>query len=492
MFICAADACRMHFFPGTKFKGSLRSSLGGHSKARMLGASLARRLIRSFAVAIVACGPVGSALAQFESQAATVGKLDGACYVNVREAPYSAVGDGKTDDTKAIQAALNAVEGAGGGIVFVPTGSYLIATHLTVPGGTALVGVGRAPLLYAPKYPGSTLLAVEGAGNTEGTPFITLLGPNSTLEGITIFYPKQVVADAPVPYPWTVRGGGRGDNVSIINVLLVNSYQAVDLGTNSTARHFVQGLYGQPLFKGLWVDQCLDIGRIRDVHFWPFWSRDKRVIDFMTTKATAFIFQRTDWEVVENIFCWGYNVGVELSASKNGAMNGQMADINLDNVDIGLDVGDTQPYAVHISNLNIANAGGGTEHIAIWGRKSTQTAELSVRGASFWGSLNQVLRWEIPGTVSLSEARAISWNPQRPAIEVLAGRAIIHDNSFQAYRMEQSKDCEGNSRQIANCGVIALRIGPAAENVIVHDNQLNGNRLVNDGGSRVALSNNQP
>jgi len=79
-----------------------------------------------------------------------------------------------------------------------PPALNLIATHQTVPGGTALVGVGRAPEMYSPKTPGSTLLAVEGAGSTEGTPFITLLGPDSTLEGITVFYPNQIVSEKPV------------------------------------------------------------------------------------------------------------------------------------------------------------------------------------------------------------------------------------------------------------------------------------------------------
>jgi len=314
---------------------------------------------------------VDTALAQVEGLASRIGGQGDAGYANVRQAPYSGIGDGKADDTKAFQKALDDVGAAGGGIVFVPTGIYLIATHLTVPGGTALVGVGRAPETYSPKAPGSTLLALEGAGSREGTPFITLLGPDSTLEGITVFYPNQIVSEKPVPYPWTVRGGGGGENVSIINVLLTNPYQGVDFATNSTARHFVRGLYGQPLFKGIWVDQCYDIGRIQDVHFWPFWSQDKRIVDFTTTNGTAYIFQRTDWEVVEDIFCWGYHVGIEFSASTKGGMNGQMTDIDLDNVDIGLDVNATQPYAVHISNLNIANAGAGTEHVAIWGRKSS-------------------------------------------------------------------------------------------------------------------------
>ena len=443
--------------------------------------------------AIVFTGSIaGVARAQVESLTASIGKTGTRGFVSVRETPYRAVGDGKADDTKAIQAALDDVGTAGGGIVFVPTGTYLIATHLIVPIGTALVGVGRTPLRYDPTHPGSTLLAVEGAGNPDGTPFITLLGPNATLEGITVFYPKQVIAEAPLPYPWTVRSGGNGENVSIVNVLLVNPYQAVDFGTHGSSRHFVRGLYGQPLFKGIWVDKSGDVGRIQHVHFWPFWNTDKKIVDFTTTKATPFIFQRTDWEVVEDIFCWGYKVGIELSASKSGAMNGQMTDINLDNVDVGLDVSATQPYAVHVSNLNVANAGAGTDHVAIWGRRSGKAAELSVRGASFWGFIHQVLRWENSGTISLSDTRLIPWNIQRPMIEILAGRALIHDNVFQPYWQEHVKDFWLGDPVVAKGKGKAVYIGSGVDSVMVHDNQLNGNAIINDGGSQVSLADNQP
>ena len=334
-----------------------------------------------FIAITVFCGTAPIRSQQPEVSTTMSATTSGPGYANVREAPYLTVGDAKTDDTRALQKALDVVNAGGGGIVFVPTGRYVIKSHLSIPAGTFLVGVSRAPLTYSADFPGSTLLAIEGAGDAEGTPFITLHGPNSTIEGITVFYPNQLIAEQPTPYPWTVRGNG--DNVSIINVQLVNPYQGVDFATNQVPRHYIRGLYGQPLLKGIWVDQCYDIGRIQDVHFWPFWTQDKRVIDFTTTKGTMITFQRTDWEVVEDIFSWGYHVGIEFSASKYGSMNGQMTDVNLDNVDVGLDVKATQPYAIHISNLNIANAGAGSDHIAIWGQESGNKAELDVRGASF-------------------------------------------------------------------------------------------------------------
>jgi len=62
-------------------------------------------------------------------------------FFNVREAPFSAAGDGRTDDTKSLQAALNAAEKNGGGVVIVPPGDYLIGT-LELPNRVYLRGLG--------------------------------------------------------------------------------------------------------------------------------------------------------------------------------------------------------------------------------------------------------------------------------------------------------------------------------------------------------------
>ena len=60
---------------------------------------------------------------------------DGGAVRNVKA--YGAVGDGITDDTAAIQAALN-----DRGTVLLPPGKYLITSELTMPNRTRLVGSG--------------------------------------------------------------------------------------------------------------------------------------------------------------------------------------------------------------------------------------------------------------------------------------------------------------------------------------------------------------
>lgn len=61
---------------------------------------------------------------------------------NVTDEAYGAVGDGVVNDTAAVQAAIDAVEAAGGGVVYFPPGTFVVSS-LTVSSNVRLVGAGR-------------------------------------------------------------------------------------------------------------------------------------------------------------------------------------------------------------------------------------------------------------------------------------------------------------------------------------------------------------
>ncbi len=71
---------------------------------------------------------------------------------NVKAAPYNAAGDGTTDDTTAIQSAINDAQSAGGGVVFFPKGSYKISSTLRVTGhNVQLEGTGKGSAIFLDK-----------------------------------------------------------------------------------------------------------------------------------------------------------------------------------------------------------------------------------------------------------------------------------------------------------------------------------------------------
>ncbi len=230
---------------------------------------------------------------------------------------FGAKGDSNTDDTDAFQKALDCA-GENGAVVFVPTGKYLIKKHLDLPKNVTLEGIWQAPARGKPYDAGSTLLAVESKDDPNGHAFITMHS-NSTIKGITVFYPEQIAENPPHAYPWTIKS--RGDNCSIRDVLLLNPYKAVDFGTLTSGRHFIDGLYAQVLYRGISVDNCLDVGRIQNVHFWPFWKSSPGLKEFTQENCVGFIFARTDWEMVSNCFSIFHNVGFLFISGREGPGN---------------------------------------------------------------------------------------------------------------------------------------------------------------------------
>jgi hypothetical protein len=342
---------------------------------------------------------------------------------------FGAVGDGVTDDTAGFQAALDAAGEQGGGIVHAPRGDYLIGTHLAVPDHVTLEGVFTVPTAWSQNR-GTTLLAVEGEGSEDGPAFITL-GLNSTLKGLTVYYPGQDDPDNIKPYPWCIQGRGP-DNASIVDCLLVNPYNAVDFGTNTSGRHYIRNLYGQPLRRGIFVDKCYDVGRIENVHFWPFWNWNTPGIkQWMAENSEALIFARTDWEYVLNVFVFGYHIGYRFTQSESGACNGNFVGIGADASQYAVWVDQCQGMGLLIANGEFV-AMQGEEPISIYiGPDNTGAVNLS--NCAFWGPSRQLLRQEGVGTTTFSACNFLGWDSGaegRPALEVLAGQLLVNGCSF--------------------------------------------------------------
>jgi hypothetical protein len=97
--------------------------------------------------------------------------------INVKQAPYNAVGDGVADDTDALQAAIDAAIAAGD-FLFIPAGQYNYTAPLTISGnlsimgawvannwGTGIDGVGINVPLGTPVVVGSVLYPTSNGSN---------------------------------------------------------------------------------------------------------------------------------------------------------------------------------------------------------------------------------------------------------------------------------------------------------------------------------------
>ncbi len=339
-----------------------------------------------------------------------------------------AAGDTKTDDTAAFQQTLNELAKTGG-TVMVPQGRFLIKGRLNVPDNVTIEGIWKAPNAGL-SYQGSVLLVTAGAGEEAGAPFITL-NKNSGIKGLTIFYPDQN-ADKPVAYPYTVASSG-AENATIIDCTILNPYQAVDFGSKGSTRHFIRGLYGQPLRRGIYVNNSLDAGRIENVHFGPFWAWEGKpaLQKFQRENGEAFIFARTDWQMLSNSYCSGYKVGYRFMRSPEGAAFGSFIGLATNDCRYTVVVEDCSKQGLLISNgqFGVGSATDSTQLTV----KATNSSRIQLNNCSLWGPALFNLRVAGKGSVMLSNCSLAGWASAAKhgaSIEVFGGDISVTGCQF--------------------------------------------------------------
>jgi hypothetical protein len=382
---------------------------------------------------------------------------------NVRN--FAAAGDGVTDDTAAFQRALDTVARAGGGTVYAPPGKYLLKGTLNVPDGVTLRGsytcvpshVGlRNQGAVKPGDDGTALLVTAGKGSEEGTPFLTL-NTNSSVAGLTIYYPEQVTDAAPVPYPWTVVM--RGKNPAIFDVELLNPYQGIDASKNE--RHNIRNITGQPIRRGIFVDAIYDIGRIENVHFNPWWSSHGAVYEWQMQNGEAFIFGRADWEYVLNTFCFGYRIGYKFIATETGECNGNFLGIGADDCNRAVFVEQSAQYALLIANAEFTSFHGPDPTMVEVG--SAHHGVVRFSNSAFWGPCDQIAKIAGTGTVGFSDCTFVQWGKEedRAAIQASSGTVLIRGCEFRQNKQH-------------------ISLGEAVDRAVITGNIFKGPALINN------------
>ncbi|GHT75104.1 hypothetical protein AGMMS50262_09470 [Bacteroidia bacterium] len=382
---------------------------------------------------------------------------------------FGAKGDGKTDDTRAFQKALDFF-GTKGGTVYVPRGVYFFAGSLNVPQAITLKGAFesvpshngiRNAGLPKPGDDGTTFLITGNKGNENAEPFITL-NTNSTLRGIVMYWPQQDPEKIPDAYPWAIAM--RGKNPAVLDVEMLNPYNAIDASKNERA--LIRNISGQPLRRGIYVDGIYDIGRVENVHWNPWWSMKPALIQWQKAHGEAFIFERTDWHYVVNTFCFGYKVGYKFgdSTGSKGSCNGNFLGIGADDCQISILVEQSAPYGLLITNGEfVAMEGDDPTMVVVTG---ANRGNVRFVNCAFWGPCNQNAKIDGTGTVGFSDCMFVQWDRKkegRAAIQAVGGSLVVRGCDFGSLAPQVS-------------------IGEKVSRAIVSENTVNGKvNIINNG-----------
>ncbi len=443
--------------------------------------------------------------------ASTISAVRDAHHVVLRDVAATSVRSARatygTDNTQAFQAAMDAQARALGGVVDVPSGAYLVAGTLDVPRfvrlhGQLMLASSLIGALPGNQFPGlgpldggTTLGMVEGFGNAEARPFLTV-NTNAIVEGIAIFNPLQSNAEdlsAPTPAPWAVDMVGNSDRVS--NVNLVNVYQGIRMW--SGVRHWVDHISGQPTFKGISIDNGGDVDRVESVQFVPEFNNNTSLLgpgrngiwQWQQQHGTAFEIGRDDQFRLLDCFCLGYWRGFHFAINPShtpnarnlayGRLIGCGADLTaqpcyVDNVEIP---------GITFTDCDFAGLNDADDHYLVY-TAPTFTGRLSFVNCNFWNCFGSAV--------------VVDAAPYGPP-NVSSPEVALTSCQFQTWGIsEQRSACiraNGGSVRVLGCDFRledrpALFRGPNVRQFMAANNFFAGGLKLQDNSAPITLSNN--
>ncbi len=353
-----------------------------------------------------------------------------------RPEDYGAVGDGKTDCTKAFQKALDEAGKAKYGVVNVKSGNYLFRGVLNIPEGVTLQGSRvsvpasnglRDKGLPLPTDGGSCLMPTASRGAEDDAPFITI-NTNGTVRGFVFYYPEQEREKVPVPYPWTVAM--RGKNPALLDCELLNSYNGIDATKNE--RHLVRNIDGQPLRRGIFTDAIYDIGRWENIHWNPWFSMGTELWKWQQENGEAFIFGRSDWHYAVNCFCYGYKIGYKFIKTATGTCNGNFLGLGADGCNVSVYIEECNPMGLLFTNGEFV-AMFGKDPVMVKAGEGNKQGVAMFENCSFWGPCDSNARIKA-GSFTFSNCNFVDYDCHgldTPSLEICGGDVIITGCRFQ-------------------------------------------------------------
>lgn len=233
---------------------------------------------------------------------------------------FGAARNGVTDDTAAVQSALNsaATTASSNNVVTMPAGRYLINGPILVPPGVQISGFSTPSTPYnypvntsgMPSLGSGTILVITSTVNTVFT-----YNSGNRFTGLTFIYPNQLpTLTTPIVYPPTFNGTNNG--LSIVDVgwekcNFPNSYSAI-VATNTHGPFEFYYLTLWTPHSGILEDNGGDSDNYDHVRFSSgyFAAQNTSLVLYGSTNAIAFQIGRSDGLCMDH--CFVYDEGIAL------------------------------------------------------------------------------------------------------------------------------------------------------------------------------------
>lgn len=245
---------------------------------------------------------------------------------------FGAVANGTTDDTAAIQSAINACA-TNGGIVFFPAGKYVI-TAIEVKKGVNLCGVATHSTTLST---GSILYC------TDTQNYAVTLKSDNDISNLAFYYPNLTWDSSnsrpSTQYPATIYIGNNCQRCHIHDITLLNSYQGIKMAY-ANGPTTIERVIGYCVYNFMDMDGVYDVCRVNDCQIiytiaWDIYGATVREYFGEWTRNNGIVYRIGDsaWSIINSCFAYAYYKGVEFFQSATGRYDGYNTIFNTCNFD---------------------------------------------------------------------------------------------------------------------------------------------------------------